>query len=233
MKRGNPEPHQAFSDPTATADYGSTTLQKVPGFADLHRMTMLLLSEHISRSAEILVVGAGGGLELEVLAEAQPEWSFVGVDPSTAMLDAARLRIAQFKDRVELRHGYIDDAPPGPFDGATCLLMLHFLDRQERLRTLKEIRRRLRPNAALVVAHHSYPEGDDVERWLARSAGFANRAGIDAAKAKASARSMAENLPLLSTAEEEALLHQAGFANVALFYAAFSFRGWVATAGEG
>ena len=41
---------------------------------------------------------------------------------------------------------------------------------------------------------------------------------------------MAERLPVLATEEEEALLLEAGFSDVALFYAAFSFRGWVAAA---
>ncbi len=41
---------------------------------------------------------------------------------------------------------------------------------------------------------------------------------------------MAARLPLLSVAEEEALLCEAGFSDVELFYVAFSFRGWVATA---
>jgi tRNA (cmo5U34)-methyltransferase len=41
---------------------------------------------------------------------------------------------------------------------------------------------------------------------------------------------MAGRLPLLSVAEEEVLLCEAGFSDVELFYAAFSFRGWVATA---
>ena len=41
---------------------------------------------------------------------------------------------------------------------------------------------------------------------------------------------MAERLPLSSCADEEQLLQEAGFIEVALFYAAFSFRGWVATA---
>jgi tRNA (cmo5U34)-methyltransferase len=41
---------------------------------------------------------------------------------------------------------------------------------------------------------------------------------------------MAQGLPLLSPDEEEALLREAGFRDVQLFYAAFSFRGWVATA---
>ena len=38
---------------------------------------------------------------------------------------------------------------------------------------------------------------------------------------------MIERLPLLTPAEEEDLLHQAGFAE-RRFYAAVSFRGWVA-----
>jgi tRNA (cmo5U34)-methyltransferase len=62
----------------------------VPGFADLHRMTMLLLSERTLHAAHILVVGAGGGMELKAMADAQREWVFTGVDPSTAMLDIAR-----------------------------------------------------------------------------------------------------------------------------------------------
>jgi tRNA (cmo5U34)-methyltransferase len=41
---------------------------------------------------------------------------------------------------------------------------------------------------------------------------------------------MAQHLPLLSTGEEEALLQEGGFSDVALFYAGFSFRGWVAVA---
>ncbi len=43
---------------------------------------------------------------------------------------------------------------------------------------------------------------------------------------------MIDRLPLLAPAEEENLLREAGFGKVGLFYAAFSFRGWVATAGS-
>lgn len=37
-------------------------------------------------------------------------------------------------------------------------------------------------------------------------------------------------LSLLLTSEEEALMREAGFANVELFYSAFSFMWWVAKA---
>lgn len=219
-----------FANPGAVASYAEDAPRKVPGLADLHRMVTLLLAEQAPGAAHMLVVGAGGGLELKAMAEARPDWCFTGVDPSPAMLNLARQAVLPFADRVNLVAGTVDQAPAGPFDGATCLLTLHFLDRTERLRTLREIRRRLKPNARIVLAHHA-PPGGDLERWMARSAAFGDRVDFDWAQATATGRTMAERLPLLTPAEEEELLREAGFLEVALFYAAFSFRGWVATAG--
>lgn len=214
-----------FSDPAVVAGYVEATPKKVPGLADLHRMAAILLAERAPDDADILVVGAGGGLELKAFAEAKPGWRFLGVDPSAGMLDLARRTLGPLGARADLRQGTVDAAPEGPFDGATCLLTLHFLDRDERLRTLREIHRRLRPGAALVVAHHSAAEGADLTRWLARSLTFAGTAANPDAAA-----TMAERLPILTTEEDESLLHEAGFSSIALFYAAFSFRGWVAVA---
>ncbi len=216
-----------FADPAAIANYAVDALRKVPGLVDLHRMATLLLSERAQHAAHILVVGAGGGMELKAMAAAQPEWVFTGVDPSVAMLDLARRMIEPFDDRIELIEGTVDAAPSGSFDGAACLLTLHFLDKTERLHTLKGIYRRLKPDARLVVAHHSVP-GGSAEHWLARSVAFADRSSVDWEKAMASAVAMAR-LPLLSVTEEEMLLREAGFSDVELFYAAFSFRGWVAS----
>lgn len=226
MTQGTPSP---FADPTAVASYAADAPRKVPGLADLHRMAGLLLAERAAAAAHVLVVGAGGGLELAALAQSRPAWRFTGVDPSPAMLDLARRAVSPYADRIVLLEGTVDQAPAGPFDGATCLLTLHFLDRAERLRTLQAIRRRLAPSATFVIAHH-VAVGDDPQRWLARSAAFGDRTDVDWAKAMASGEAMAARLPLLAPAEEEALLREAGFADVALFYAALSFRGWVATA---
>lgn len=219
---------QPFTDPTAVARYAENTPRKVPGLADLHRMAMLLLAERAPDDARILVLGAGGGLELKALAEAQPGWRFVGVDPSPQMLDLAGQVLGALGNRVVLWEGYIDAAPAGPFDGATCLLTLHFLDRKERLRTLRELHRRLKPGTPLIVAHHSCPPGADLSRWLTRSVAFAGSPRVDFDRAAASAETMAERLPVLSVEEDEALLREAAFSDVALFYAGFSFRGWVA-----
>ncbi|KQP80322.1 class I SAM-dependent methyltransferase [Methylobacterium sp. Leaf117] len=219
----------AFSDPQAVARYAENPPRMVPGYADMQRMARLLLAERAPDDAKVLVLGAGGGLELKVFAEGRPGWSFVGVDPSAAMLDLARRTMGDLADRAHLHEGLIDDAPQGPFDGATCILTLHFIERRERSRTLREVRRRLKPGAPFVVAHFSIPEGER-HLWLARYAAFATDSGIERARAESARTGIEERLPILSPDEDERLLREAGFTGVSLFYAGFAFRGWVASA---
>jgi tRNA (cmo5U34)-methyltransferase len=201
----------------------------VPGFADLQRMTTLLLTERAPQNARVLVVGAGGGLELKVFAESRPDWQFDGVDPSGEMLKLAAATLGPLISRVHLHQGYIDAAPEGPFDAASCLLTLHFVPPEERLRTVKEIRRRLKPGAPLVVAHFSFPQ-DEPERaqWLSRYVAFAVSSGIDRDKAENARTTIAAQLPILSPDQDEAILREGGFSDISLFYTGFTFRGWVA-----
>jgi len=222
-----------FADPQAVARYAEGPPRLVPGFADLQRMAMLLLAESAPQDARILVVGAGGGLELKMFAEHQPTWRFDGVDPSAEMLKLAEATLGPLAARVDLHHGYIEVAPEGPFDAAACLLTLHFVPAEERSRILREIQRRLKPGAPLVVAHLSFPQHEkERSQWLSRYVSFAVSSGVDADKV-ANARSVMEaQLPILTPEQDEAILRESGFGNVSLFYVGFTFRGWVAYAIE-
>ncbi len=217
---------QAFSDPEAVARYAEGPRRFVPGLDALHRMAGILLAERAPADGRILVLGAGGGLELRALAEMQPHWRFTGVDPAGEMLALARRTAANAAGRLELVEGYIGDAPEGPFDGAVCLLTLHFLDAGERERTAAEIRRRLRPGAPFVAAHGSYPQ-EAKDMWLSRYAGFAAASGAPADQADNARKAVAAHVDMLDPAQDEAILRAAGFTDVALFYAAFTWRGWV------
>lgn len=221
----------AFDDPALVAGYAARTERLVPGLRDLHRMAAVLLAEGApAANARLLVLGAGGGLELKALADAQPGWQFDGVDPSAQMLQLARQTLGPLAARVRWHEGLIDGAPPGPFDGATCLLTLHFLPQEERLRTLQALHQRLRPGARLIVAHHSFAyDGADPDRWLRRNAAFAAAPGSAAAPDTASFAAIRQRLPVLAPQQDAELPTEAGFSDVELFYAAFSFKGWVAT----
>lgn len=214
---------EAFRAAHARA-YAEGPPRQVPGFAALHRMASLLLAERVPAQGRLLVLGAGGGLEIKALAEDHAGWSFDGVDPSAEMLQAAEDLLGPLNARTRLIHGYVDSAPEGPFDGGICLLTLHFVPRAQRLETLRAIRRRLKPGAPFVVAHLSFPQGEaEKSLWIARHLAFA---GVDPAKAETSAQAMATRLSVLSPEEDEAMLREAGFSGVALFYAGLTFRGW-------
>lgn len=221
----------AFSDPDAVARYADVPRRYVPGLADLHRMTGILLAEQAPLDARVLVLGAGGGLELKALAEAYPRWTFVGVDPSDLMLRLAHRTLGPLAARVELVQGYIEDAPPGPFDAATCLLTLHFLDAAARLDTLRNIHRRLKPGAPFVAAHSSFPQGQE-ERgdWLSRYAAFAISSGADPEQAERARAAVGASPTMLAPAHDETILRAAGFPDTSLFFAAFTWRGWIAHA---
>ncbi|SEK14684.1 tRNA (cmo5U34)-methyltransferase [Variovorax sp. OK605] len=223
--------HSAFSTSDAVARYAEGPKRNVPGYSGLLPMTRILLAERVPRDGRVLVVGAGGGLELEDLALANPQWQVDGVDPSAPMLELATHRLGPLMSRVALHEGYVHDAPAGPFDGATCLLTFHFVPLEQRLSTAGEIHRRLKPGAPFVVAHLSVEDGEgEREVWMNRYAAFLTASGSDPRQAAATREKVEKDLTILSPAQDEAILREAGFSDVRLFYVGFTFRGWVAYA---
>ena len=198
----------------------------------MQRMAAILIAEHAPRDARVLVLGAGGGLEMKAFAESSPGWSFDGVDPSAEMLELAAKTLGPLASRARLTNGLIDDAPSAPFDAATSLLTLHFLDEKERLRTATQVHRRLKPGAPIVVAHFSVPNdtAEERDRWLSRYVEFATASGVSRPDAEAAREAIDEQVPILTPDQDKAILQQAGFTDVTEFYTAFTFRGWVAYA---
>ena len=77
------------------------------------------------------------------------------------------------------------------------------------------------------------PESDRAQvspEWLSRYAAFAVAHGVEPDKAKIAAATIDEQLPILSPEQDEALMREAGFAGVEVFYVGLAFRGWVAHA---
>lgn len=220
-----------FFDAKAAEGYAERPKRQVPGFEGLHRMVSMLLAESVPETGRVMVLGAGGGLELKALAEAHAGWHFDGVDPSADMLALAREVTGPMSERIALHQGYIDDAPDGPFDGAVSLLTFHFISRDQRLETLRQLQRRLRPGGPLLLAHISFSQEEPTRsQWIARHAGYADGVTASGARLDAALNAMGTKLTILAPEEEEAMLEEAGFSDVSLFYAGLSFRGWVAYA---
>lgn len=231
MSPESPTPQFAFSDARHVARYAEGPPRMVPGFESMHRMTTLLLAERVPDKGRVLVVGAGGGLELKTFADAQPSWTFDGVDPSLEMIHLAKQTLGPLVSRVQFHEGFIDAAPAESFDAATCLLVMHFLDRNERLRTATQVRRRLKPGSPFVSVHLSIPP-DEGERaiWMSRFAAFAKSTDLSAEDSQRARTAVESHLHILTPEQDETILCEAGFSNVSLFYVGFTFRGWIAYA---
>lgn len=91
------------------------------------------------------------------------------------------------------------------------------------------VHRRLQPGAPFFVAQHSFPNtSGEQDKWLRRNAALLVASGVPSAGAKENIVTMKERLPAISPQEDEAVLREAGFVDVELFYAGFTFKGWVA-----
>jgi len=204
----------------------------VPGYDVMHRMAAQLIAERAGAHADILVLGAGGGLETRAFAGLQPGWTFCGVDPSAEMLEVGRTVCATVADRVRWTQGFVPDAPEGPFDGAACLLTLHFLtDDGAKLEALQAIRRRLKPGSVFILVDLCLDRtaaGYDALRD--RYARFALASGADAGDVDETRDRLQSVLHTVPPERNEALLVEAGFQNIDLFYAGLSWRGWMAYA---
>jgi len=213
-----------------TAEYRG---RYAPGYEAMLRMTAQMLAEFAPRDGTILVLGAGGGLEIEALSKAFAEWRFLAVDPDRTMLDAARERTGACgaQSRVLWVDGVISDAPRDVVcHGATCLLTLHFVpDDGAKLDTLHEVRERLHPGAPLVLVDFSVDRtAADFERWLRRYYLFGLNSGLDAeSMGDAVERIRSGELHMISPQRTQALLLEAGFSDPQLFYVAFGWRGWI------
>jgi tRNA (cmo5U34)-methyltransferase len=77
----------------------------------------------------------------------------------------------------------------------------------------------------------SIPQGEGARAvWLSRYAAFATASGVDREKAEAGRAALDSRLNILTPEQDEGILRAAGFSDVSLFYAGFTFRGWVAYA---
>jgi tRNA (cmo5U34)-methyltransferase len=99
------EPTDPFSDPQAVARYTEGPPRIVPGYDGMQRMTTLLLAERVREDARVLVLGAGGGLELKAFAQAHPGWIFDGVEPASEMLKLAERILGPLASRATLHRG--------------------------------------------------------------------------------------------------------------------------------
>lgn len=124
------------------------------GYDLIFQLTECFLHALGKPNLHMLVVGAGGGAEIERFLPHNPGWKITGVDPSQQMLAQAQTKVAELNlgDRVALVQGTIDQlVPEMRFDAITCHYVLHFLPDAAKLDLLRNIKDHLQSGASLYL----------------------------------------------------------------------------------
>lgn len=223
--------HVHHFDEERARQYDRTARQTLPGYEELHSMASSLLHIELDEEAQVLVVGAGTGMELLTLAEHHPKWRLTGVDPSSEMLARARERIQErgWTDRVQLHVGHVYELPQSAvYDAATCLLVIHHLAAEDQRSLLRGVAQRLKSGAPFVLAEivgdTASPQFQRfLNAWKFRQSVMG--ASVDEAVQRGERITSVVSFPTEDSLR--ALLSQAGFADLERFFTAYFYGGWV------
>lgn len=221
--------------------YEETISLKIPGYALLHDMADRLLAAQIGEEAEqpeLLVVGAGGGQEMVTLGRKHEKWLLTGIDPSERMLDIAegRVRAAALDSRVTLLHGTIDRIPQSHrYDGAACMLVLHFVESLSRkLELLQGIAERLKPWAPFVMASiNGDPQSPSFRMQMNAWRQHMADNGIGPEGWERFAASIGRDSHPVPSQQVAALLREAGFTAATRFFGSYLVEGFFAVKDAG
>jgi tRNA (cmo5U34)-methyltransferase len=224
--------------PMPVSEYDQTIKGVNVGYDLLFTLTHSFLRSLRLPGLDLLVVGAGGGAELERFLPVNPGWRVTGVDPSQDMLALAQDKAARLGlgEQVTLLRGTVDDLPTeARFDAATCLFVLHFLPDDAKLALLRGIVRRLRPGAPLLVATGArvvQEEDGLTASFLGAWQQYGELMGLPAERMAAIIAQIVARQPgATSPAGYVRLLHDAGFERVGSFFSVLGggLVAWIAS----
>lgn len=197
---------------------------------NLHFLNTLIF-KNIPEKSNVLCIGVGTGEEIISLAQSYPNWNFVGIDPSKAMLQGCqeKVELHNLSDRCHFFHGYLSDYKPDlAFDAVTCLFVMHFIHNQdERLKMLSDMNKHLKKGGYLINAEISCDfNSNDFPNLLENWKALHRYAGAPEEKLESMENTLKEQLAVLSPQETEKLLLKSGFANPTQFFQSFLIRAW-------
>ena len=120
----------------------------------------LLLQADLRSGHRVLDIGCGTGSLVVLVKQLFPEVEVVGVDPDVKALARAARKARRAGASIQLDRGYSDalDYTDESFDRVFSSFMFHHLERDEKARTLREVRRVLKAGGSLHLLDFGGPE---------------------------------------------------------------------------
>ena len=212
--------------------YDEAVFLAVPGYEVMHTMALACLQAYLPNEAQVLSVGCGTATEIIRFGQANPQWNFLGIDPSEDMLNLARKKFSdpQLAARVTLQQGFTHDlATDVLYDAATSIMVLHFVPKEEKLIFLKSISARLRPSAPLVITTlRLAKESSELDVLMPVLQAYWHGNGLPTQRIEEVVAGFKNTVNPTPEPEIEALLKAAGFQTIVRFYAGLWVGGWLA-----
>lgn len=148
--------------------YGETILPKLIKMGCGDERIVALRGKVIPMAqGEVFELGCGGGMN-QPLYDTQKVTGFSAVDPSPALLDAARQAAQEKGWETDIRQGVGEAIPfdDEMFDTVVCTYTMCSVGDQAQ--TLKEMRRILKPGGKLLFLEHGRAPDADVLKWQRR-----------------------------------------------------------------
>jgi ubiquinone/menaquinone biosynthesis C-methylase UbiE len=116
-----------------------------------HARRELLRQAELHPSHRVLDIGCGTGSLVVLAKTSYPSVDVVGVDPDDRALARAARKARRAGASIQFNRGFSDalDYPNGTFDRVLSSFMFHHLGRDEKARTLQEVRRVLSADGRL------------------------------------------------------------------------------------
>lgn len=214
-------------------DYDDVAAKALPGYQAMHLMVSSMMQSLLPQTANLLVVGAGTGMELIQLSQNNPEWRLLGIDPSDDMLTIARDKIQKFNlsTRVEIVKGYCQDLPDTfLYDGATSILVMHFIaDDGGKLEFLQSIAKRLKSSAPLVLVDIFGNQNSPEFQFMAASIQkYWKKMNMPTNIVEEGLKKVQSSIYSVSEARTIELLETTGFKDIYRFYTGLWAGGWIA-----
>lgn len=229
---GSVEEDFAFNERVAEV-FDDMLSRSIPHYRSVIDGMAQLLAALLPTGATIYDLGCSTGTTLLELCRCLPakQFCYIGIDNAQAMLDKARMKSVMFKksNLLTFRQGDITTSPLPDAAGILCNYTMQFLRPVTRQAFVSRLYANLPPGGVLLLSEKNIAHASKLNRaFISAYHEFKRGQGYSELEIAAKREALENVLVPFSLEENIAMLRQAGFKEIEVFFKWFNFSSLVA-----